>query len=79
MLNGNMEPLPQPQPNVPLLEGVLQGGQVVVVVEEPFESVAMDDATFEGPGTFVHAPRYEWHLECVSRSKMKNPTEESLH
>ena len=50
MLNGNGEPLPHPQPgvplleSVPLLEGMLQGGQARVVVEEPSEAVVMSEA-----------------------------------
>ena len=35
MLNGNGEPMPGPQPSIPLLEGVPHGDQAEVVVQEP--------------------------------------------
>ena len=63
MLNGNKGQLPQPQPRVPLLEGVPQGGQTRVMVEEPFEAVMMSEATFDGLRIFAHAQHYEWCLE----------------
>ena len=63
MLNGNGEPMPHPQPGIPLLEGVPQGDQAKVVVQEPSEAVVMREAAFEGPRIFVHAPRYEWRPE----------------
>ena len=52
MLNGNGAPLPYPQPGVALLEGVLQGDQVGVVMEELPEVIAMSTAAFEGPRIF---------------------------
>ena len=63
MLNGNGEPMPRPQSGIPLLEGLPQGDQAKVVVQEPSEVVVTREAAFEGPRIFVHVPQYEWHLE----------------
>ena len=46
MLNGNVEPMPRPQPSIPLLEGVPQGDQAEVVVQEPSEAVVTREAAF---------------------------------
>ena len=63
MLNGNGEPMLRPQPSIPLLEGVLQGDQAEVVVQEPSEVVVTREAAFEGPRIFLHAPQYKWRPE----------------
>ena len=75
MSNGNGEPMPRPQPGIPLLEDVPQGGQAEVVVQEPSEAVVTREAAFEGPRIFVHAPRYEWRLEVRDHGQ----DEELLH
>ena len=54
MLNGNSEPMPHPQPGIPLLEDVRQVDQARVVVQEPSEAMVMHEAAFEGPMIFVH-------------------------
>ena len=48
---------------MPDIQGVQSEGQVEGVVEEPTEVVLPSAAKFQGPRIFVHAPRYEWHLE----------------
>ena len=65
MLNwkGGSAIVPHPQPSVPDIQGVQSGGQVEGVVEESVEVGAPGAAEFQGPQIFVHAPRYEWHLE----------------
>lgn len=50
-----------PQPSIPLLEGVSREGQVGHV-EEPSDVVAVGNAMFGGPKTFIHAPHFEWCL-----------------
>ena len=68
MLNGNngLEMVPHPELGVPDIQGVQGEGQVGIVVEEPAKAVAPGVVEFQGPRIYVHAPRYEWHLEvCV--------------
>ena len=55
--------VPHPQLGVPDIQGIQGEGQAGVVVEEPIEAIALGVAEFQGPRIFVHAPRYEWHLE----------------
>ena len=56
MLTGNGGPLPHAQSSVPLFEGVPQGGQAGVVLEELSEVISISATAFEGQRIFVHVP-----------------------
>ena len=71
MLNGNGEQVTHPQPSILLLEGVPQGDQARVVVQEPSDAVVTRKAAFEGPRIFVHATGMNGIWTRVSRAKMK--------
>ena len=75
----NGEPVPHPQHGVPLLEGVPQGDQARVVVEEPSEAVVMIEAVFEDLRIFVHTPGTNGIWRCTSKAKMKKPKKRLFH
>ena len=58
VLNVNRGLFSHPQPRVPLLEGVQQGGHARVMVEELSEGVVTSEAVFDSPPIFVHALWY---------------------